>query len=44
MPTSVDEVEVNAILTMLAGELSDSTHIESMAVAIGQNLGEDEEV
>jgi hypothetical protein len=44
MPISADEDEVNAVLSMLAGELSDSARIESMAVAIGQNLGEHEEV
>jgi hypothetical protein len=44
MPISVDEAEVNAVLSMLAGESFDSIRTESIDVAIGQNLGEDEEV
>jgi hypothetical protein len=44
MPTSVYEAEVNAVLSMLVGESFDSACTESMAIAIGQNLGEDEEV
>jgi hypothetical protein len=44
MPTSVDEAEVNAILSMLAGEMSDTAHTESMTVATGHGLGEDEGV
>jgi hypothetical protein len=35
MPTSADEAEVNVVLSMLAGESSDSARIESMTVAIG---------
>jgi hypothetical protein len=42
MPTSTDDVEMNDVLSMLAGESSDSAYTESMAVAIGQDLGEDE--
>ena len=44
MQTIADEAEVNVVLNTLAGELSDSARTESMAVAIGQNDGEDEEV
>jgi hypothetical protein len=44
MPTNTDEAEMDAVLNMLAGDSSDSTRTESMAVAIGQNLGEDEEI
>jgi hypothetical protein len=44
MPTSTDEAEMNVVLSMLARESSDSARTESMAVAIGQNLGEDEEI
>jgi hypothetical protein len=35
MPINADEAEVNVVLSMLAGESSDSAHTESMAVAIG---------
>jgi hypothetical protein len=35
MPISTDEAEMNAVLSMLAGESSDSARTESMAVAIG---------
>jgi hypothetical protein len=44
MPTSADDGEMNAVLSMLAGESSDSAHTEPMVVAIGQDLGEDEEI
>jgi hypothetical protein len=44
MPTSTDEAEMNVVLNMLAGESSDSARTRPMAVAIGQNLGEDEEI
>jgi hypothetical protein len=44
MLTSADEAEVNIFLSMLAGESSDSAHTESMIVAIGHGLGEDEGV
>jgi hypothetical protein len=44
MPTSDDEAEVNVVLSMLAGESSDSTRTESMTVAIGHGLSEDEGV
>jgi hypothetical protein len=44
MPTSADEVEVNTVLSMLAGKSSDSAHIESMTIATGHDLSEDEGV
>jgi hypothetical protein len=44
MPTSTDEAEVNDVLSMLAGESSEFTCTESMAIAIGQDLGEDKGV
>jgi hypothetical protein len=44
MPTSTDDAEMNAVLSMLARESSDSARTEPMAVAIGQDVGEDEEI
>jgi hypothetical protein len=44
MLTSADEAEVNAVLSMLGGEPSDSALTESMTIAIGHDLGEDEGV
>jgi hypothetical protein len=44
MPTIADEAEANAILSMLAGESSDSACTESMTVATRHGLGEDEGV
>jgi hypothetical protein len=44
MPTTADEAEVNAVLSMLAGELSDSAHTESVTIATGHGIGEDEGV
>jgi hypothetical protein len=44
MPTSTDDVEMNVVLSMLAGESSNSARTESTTVAIGQDLGEDEEI
>jgi hypothetical protein len=44
MPTGADEAKVNVVLSLLAGDLSDSTRTESMTVAIGHGLGEDEGV
>jgi hypothetical protein len=44
MPTSTDEAEMDAVLSMLAGESSDSACTELMAIAIGQNLGEDKQI
>jgi hypothetical protein len=44
MPTTADEAEVNAILSMLTGESSDSARTESVTVATRYGLGEDEGV
>jgi hypothetical protein len=44
MPTNTDDSEMNAVLSMLAGESSYSACTEPMAVATGQNLGEDKEI
>jgi hypothetical protein len=44
MLTNTDDAEMNDGLSMLAGESSDSARTEPMAVAIGQNLGKDEEI
>jgi hypothetical protein len=41
MPTSTDDAKMNTVLSMLAGESSDYSRTEPMAVAIGQNLGEE---
>jgi hypothetical protein len=38
MPTSPDDAEIDAVLSMLAGESSDSTHAEPMAITVGQEL------
>ena len=38
MPTSPDGAEMDAVLSMLARESSDSTHAESMAITAGQEL------
>ena len=44
MPKTADEAEVNAVLSMLAGESSDSARTESVTAATGHGLGEDEGV
>jgi hypothetical protein len=44
MPSSTDDAEMDAVLSLLAGELSNSTRTESMAIATGQEFGEDEEI
>jgi hypothetical protein len=44
MPTSADEAEVNVVLNMLVGDSSDSARTDSMTVATGHDLGEDEGV
>jgi hypothetical protein len=38
MPTSPDDSEMDVVLSMLAGESSDSTHAEPMAITAGQEL------
>jgi hypothetical protein len=39
MPASTDDTEIDDVLSMLAGESSDSTHAEPMAITAGQELG-----
>jgi hypothetical protein len=39
MPASTDDAEIDDVLSMLAGESSDSTHAEPMAITAGQELG-----
>jgi hypothetical protein len=43
MPGSTDDAEMDAVLSLLAGESSDSTHTESMAIMIGQEFDEEVE-
>jgi hypothetical protein len=38
MPVSPDVAEINVVLSVLAGESSDSTHAEPMAITTGQEL------
>jgi hypothetical protein len=35
MSASIDDVEIDVVLSLLAGESSDSTHAESMAITAG---------
>jgi hypothetical protein len=44
MPSSTDDVEMDAVLDLLARESSDSTHTELLAVATRQEFGEDVEI
>ena len=44
MSFSTDDAEMNAVLSLLARESSDSAHTEPMVVVIGQNHDEDEEI
>jgi hypothetical protein len=44
MSTTADEAEMNVVLSMLAGELFDSARTESVTVATGHGLGENEGV
>jgi hypothetical protein len=39
IPASTDDAEIDIVLSMLAGESSDSTHAEPMAITAGQELG-----
>jgi hypothetical protein len=39
MPASIDDAEIDVVLIVLAGESSDSTHAEPMAITAGQELG-----
>jgi hypothetical protein len=44
MPSSTNDAEMDVVLSLLAEESSDSALIEPMAIAIGQEFGEDEEI
>jgi hypothetical protein len=44
MPSSTDDAEMDAVLSLLAGESSNSTRIEPMAIATRQECGEDVEI
>jgi hypothetical protein len=43
MSASTDDAEIDVVLSLLAGESSDSTHTEPMAIIAGQELGEEVE-
>jgi hypothetical protein len=43
MPASTDDAEIDAVLSLLAGESSDSTYAEPMAITTGQEPGEEVE-
>jgi hypothetical protein len=38
VPASPDDAEIDVVLSMLAGESSDSTHAEPMDITVGQEL------
>jgi hypothetical protein len=40
MPASTHDAEIDVVLSLLAGESSDSTHAEPMAITVVQELGE----
>jgi hypothetical protein len=42
MQATADEAEVNTVLSMLAGESSESARIESASAVAGRAFGEDE--
>jgi hypothetical protein len=44
MPASTDDAEIDVVLSMLAGESSDSTHAEPTAITTGQELGKAMEI
>jgi hypothetical protein len=44
MPASTDDAEMDTVLSLLAGESSDSTHTEPMAVTTGQEFDEEVEI
>jgi hypothetical protein len=44
MPSSTDDAEMDVVLSLLAGESSDSTHTEPMAIATRQEFVEDVEI
>jgi hypothetical protein len=43
MPASTDDAEIDVVLSLLAGESSDSTHTEPMAITTRQEFGEEVE-
>jgi hypothetical protein len=43
MSASTDDAEIDVVLSLLAGESSDSTHTKPMAITAGQELGEEVE-
>jgi hypothetical protein len=44
MPSSTDDAEMDAVLSLLAEESSDSTRIEPTTIVTGEEFGEDEEI
>jgi hypothetical protein len=44
MPASTDDAEMDTVLSLLAGESSDSTRTEPLAIATGQEFGEEVEI
>jgi hypothetical protein len=44
MPASTDDAEMDVVLSLLAGESSDSTCTEPMAITTGQEFGEELEI
>jgi hypothetical protein len=44
MPANTDDAEMDAVLSVLARESSDSTRIEPMAITTGQEFGEEAEI
>jgi hypothetical protein len=44
MPASTDDAEMDVVLSLLAGESSDSTRTDPMAIATGQEFSEDVEI
>ena len=44
MPSNTDDAEMDIVLSLLAGESSNSTRTEPMAIATRQEFGEDEEI
>jgi hypothetical protein len=44
MPSSTDNAEMDAVLSLLAGESSDSTRTEPMAITSRQEFGEEVEI
>jgi hypothetical protein len=44
MPSSANNAEMDVVLSLLAGESSDSTHTEPMAITTGQDFGGEMEI